>query len=61
MVFDPLTGSADAVVLHHRAGLPEGAVPGRPGRARPTGPAVSLVSPLLSRAVWVLVAAAVAG
>lgn len=35
---------ADAVVLHHRAGLPEEPVPGRPGRARVTGPAVPLVS-----------------
>jgi cytochrome c oxidase assembly protein subunit 15 len=49
---------ADAVVLHHRAGLPEEPVPGRPGRARPTGPAVPLVSPVLRRAGWVLVAAA---
>ncbi|MHB1928152.1 MAG: COX15/CtaA family protein [Acidimicrobiales bacterium] len=35
---------ADAVVLHHRAGLPEEPVTGRPGRARVTGPAVPLVS-----------------
>jgi cytochrome c oxidase assembly protein subunit 15 len=35
---------ADAVVLHHRAGLPEQPLPGRPGRARVTGPAVSLVT-----------------
>jgi cytochrome c oxidase assembly protein subunit 15 len=35
---------ADAVVLHHRAGLPEQPVPGRPGRAQVTGPAVRLVT-----------------
>jgi cytochrome c oxidase assembly protein subunit 15 len=38
---------ADAVVLHHRAGLPEEPIPGRPGRARVTGPAVGVVGPEL--------------
>jgi cytochrome c oxidase assembly protein subunit 15 len=38
---------ADAVVLHHRAGLAEEPIPGRPGRARVTGPAVSVVGPEL--------------
>jgi cytochrome c oxidase assembly protein subunit 15 len=35
---------ADAVILHHRAGLPEEPIPGRPGRSRVTGPAQHLVS-----------------
>ena len=34
---------ADAVVLHHRAGLPEEPVPNRPGRARVSGTAEPLV------------------
>jgi cytochrome c oxidase assembly protein subunit 15 len=51
---------ADAVVLHHRAGLVDEPVPGRPGRARVTGPAVSVVSPeLRALAALVLVATAV--
>lgn len=37
----------DAVVLHHRAGLPEEPVPGRPGRARVTTPTIHLVGPEL--------------
>jgi heme a synthase len=35
---------ADAVILHHRAGLPEEPSPGRQGRSRVTGPVVHLVS-----------------
>ncbi len=34
---------ADAVMLYHRAGLPEEPVPGRPGRARVSGQVVALV------------------
>jgi cytochrome c oxidase assembly protein subunit 15 len=51
---------ADAVVLHHRAGLPEEPVPGRPGRARVTGPPVNLVGPELRiLAAMLIVATAV--
>lgn len=35
---------ADGVILHHRAGLPEEPIAGRPGHARVRGPAVRLVS-----------------
>lgn len=35
---------ADAVVLYHRAGLPEEPIPGRPGRARVSGTVVPLVT-----------------
>ena len=35
---------ADAVVLHHRAGLADEAIPGRPGRSRPAGRPVNLVT-----------------
>ena len=48
---------ADAIVLHHRAGLPEEPIPGRPGRARVTGPAVSVVSPELRALAALLLAA----
>ncbi len=34
---------SDAVILHHRAGLPDEAVPGRPRRAKAAGHAVPLV------------------
>ncbi|HET9690184.1 MAG TPA: COX15/CtaA family protein [Acidimicrobiales bacterium] len=46
---------ADAVVLHHRAGLPEQPHPSRPGRSVVTGPAVALVAPVTRRLGWLLV------
>jgi cytochrome c oxidase assembly protein subunit 15 len=48
---------ADAVVLHHRAGLPEEPVPGRPGRAQVTGPPIPLVGPELRILAAMLLAA----
>ncbi len=53
---------ADGVVLHHRAGLPEQSIPGRPGRTRVTGPPVGLVTPeqrILSRLLLVATAVVV--
>ena len=46
---------ADAVVLHHRAGLADASIPGRPGRATAAGPAVALVTGWTRRLGWVLV------
>jgi cytochrome c oxidase assembly protein subunit 15 len=48
---------ADAVVLHHRAGLPEEPVPGRPGRSQVTGPAQDLVGPELAMLVRLMLVA----
>lgn len=47
---------ADAVVLHHRAGLADADIPGRPGKARAAGPAVALVPGWARWLGWVLVA-----
>ena len=49
---------ADAVVLHHRAGLPERPHPTRAGRSVVTGPAQPLAGTVLQRLGWVLVALA---
>ncbi len=49
---------ADAVVLHHRAGLADEDIPGRPGRARAAGPAVALVAGWTRRLGLALVPAA---
>lgn len=50
---------ADAVVLHHRAGLPDGPCPGTGRRPRPTGPVVPLVAWWIRAVAWLVVAAAV--
>lgn len=49
---------ADAVVLHHRAGLPDEPVAGRPGKARTAGPARPLVSGWTRTLGYLLVPAA---
>lgn len=49
---------ADAVVLHHRAGLPDAPLAGRPGRAVVAGPAVPTTGPAVRALAWLLVAEA---